>query len=535
MADAIPLVIIFSLGVGIVLLALYLRIRPWMRQVKRLGLTRADGGGLFSRAWEGRHGDVTVRIGLFPTKHMTRKEGYPFIAVSTRPFAAPYDYWGGVELRSRLPIPGQKGIRELEAVSTRSTDPAFDLSYLAFADRSDLLGVLDDTTRALFCALAGAKMRVELLEGELVMTEYVHAGVKKGPCEDVPGSVDRLIELGNRLLMSAEDVPRKLASNAKSSENPDLRAASMEELLRRFAGSNEAVRAVEDAVRHDDPWVLLAIGKHRGAGGRDLLERLASDTSGPETVRIKALRALDAVLDAKSLEPFVRSILGADTNRSAVVRRWAGEWVQANGGGFEGGELALSAPGADGGELALAGEEGGMSFPGDEASDPAPHQQVVKETEEMPTLWRHGRRPGVMSAVATLFGGLVALSGALVVAGRENNVAGVLLIVIGIAFGLFLFEFIAFTERWEVDRARGVFRYHVGNLVTRNHIEIPLVDVRAVGVRGGSGFESTRLHVYILGHDDEWRVNAKIRAGISGLDKIARDLATALDVPLIGE
>jgi len=505
--------------------------RRWRKAAKKLGLTRVKSTPLLFPRWGGTVNGLVTEIDLLPFRYLKENGGMPWIEITVGPQTDQPRF--PVEVRSRRianrPNPALKAL-----TSTRTREPSFDIDFAAQGEAAAIFGALDDAMLAAFRGLTRDGWSLDLLEGTLRLRMW---RAPSGPWwkpvfvhKEAFANLEKALVLGQRLSAAEGTIPERLATTATSSSNDDRRSEAMGLLLSDHPDSVAARETIEWARSSADPWTLAVIGRQRGREGRAMLEGLALNGATPDVVRVDALQSLAETHTPDELQKTVRDLIASD-HGTGSVRRWAASWLQTHFSEFEGGELALSAEAA-GGELTLAGEGGAMSFPG---HGPAPQVTEVPPTTtaDKPIRRRSIRRRWKLGlALATALGG-GGLAVAAIALAKGAVGAGIAAALAGAAGFLASYEFFAFTEKWRIDHERGVFEYSKAGLFRRNKQVIPLTELRAVGLRKTSDSNRPDSALLLLGRDGEWEVYSKLGQSLPGTDRLARELAEALDVEVV--
>jgi hypothetical protein len=128
--------------------------------------------------------------------------------------------------------------------------------------------------------------------------------------------------LARELSSLAGSVCKRLARNATSDPQPDVRLWNLLELHENFAHTAEAREASRTDLQDPDPWVRLAAARFLKDESLEVLENLAHDRAVPEGAAAEAVALAAARGSAQRATPFLMAIL---KTRSGEVRRQAVE------------------------------------------------------------------------------------------------------------------------------------------------------------------------------------------------------------------
>jgi hypothetical protein len=207
----------------------------------------------------------------------------------------------------------QKTLRRLSEVEVG--DPVFDDAVYLEGAPAVLQAVLDATTRltvrrllegTLYDASRGTMFMAKArLHGRLEL--HVGEGVSGFAQSGLPLALHSTLELARRLV-EPDDVPARLAQNAREDPLPEVRRRNLVMLQREFPNHAAAARALEAACTDRDEEVRLHAAIQRGAAGRSVLRALAgSDAS--DSCSARAVRGLGLELaPAEALELMSRAL-----------------------------------------------------------------------------------------------------------------------------------------------------------------------------------------------------------------------------------
>jgi hypothetical protein len=133
-------------------------------------------------------------------------------------------------------------------------------------------------------------------------------------------AVKQVIELARRLSIPRETIAERLLANFRAEDRDDLRLRFLDTLLHTFGPNGPGGVAAREGARDRDPRVRLRAANALGAAGYDVLERLVTDETVVEDVRIQALRSLVLAAPGRGRRVVVGLL---QSNASAALRRAA--------------------------------------------------------------------------------------------------------------------------------------------------------------------------------------------------------------------
>ena len=285
------------------------RRRSWRAAAEQAGLSELQAG---SSSLGGRAGQLPVRIELY---HLGRDRGTRIVVGGLQ--HAPLKLAlrkesAGTALKKRW-----RGGDDVQCGDARFDDDV----YLEGAPEL-ALAVLDAQTRAQILALLKGGSRADVEDGELWVD--IPEGRRALDAETLRG----VIELGERL-RRPEDIPARLARNARDDPRRGVRVRNVRALLEAFPDHDQTRQALHAALGDPDDEVRLQAALSIGEGGSQTLLELASSERTDDALAERAIQAVGHRLQVDDVEAILAR--ARRTQRPATARACV-DWLGLRGG-----------------------------------------------------------------------------------------------------------------------------------------------------------------------------------------------------------
>lgn len=195
-------------------------------------------------------------------------------------------------------------------------DSRFDSLVRVDGDPISALALLDEGARAGVTSVV--TMGADIADGTITAT---HKTILTNP-EKLVERIQKLVEVAKRLRLKREDIPKRLAANASTDGNADVRRANLDCLLEHFGSAQETKAFAKGALESNDPEVRLRAAMLLGTDGFRAVCSAIQNSEATMLTRLEALRFLIRGFDRRKVIPVLEKLVAASTNemRAQTIR-----------------------------------------------------------------------------------------------------------------------------------------------------------------------------------------------------------------------
>jgi hypothetical protein len=192
----------------------------------------------------------------------------------------------GASTRLRLSPRPEHLDRARRAASVRTRDEAFDAEFLLEGEELVVLAVMSHDVRAVVGELS-RDVTLELRDGVVTATLRPHAA--RAEIEDAEEVVRALHEAA---VLAELELPERLVANLEREQETEVALRVFELLVSSGFDGRFVFRALDVAMRADEPRLRIRGAARSGDAGRPILQDYARDVTLQDRVRAEALRGL---------------------------------------------------------------------------------------------------------------------------------------------------------------------------------------------------------------------------------------------------